>query len=112
MKKKKIIGRLLAHSETGTEGLIWTLEENGKKDYDGHHPLKKGDHLKILNNEKNAVLFDGIINPDYETGKVSHPNNKQPNAFGYWIHWTQKDWHQDAWAIVFLAGLHAELIKS
>ena len=47
MKKKKIIGRLLAHSETGTEGLIWTLEENGKKDYDGHHPLKKGDQVVV-----------------------------------------------------------------
>lgn len=116
---KKYIGVLEGWFETGTEGTVWVLQEDGKTGYDGMRVLRRGDHLKIFG-ENGEVLFDDLIIPDMTAGLTASPLNpeyKQPSALGFWIHWTQRGWLPDDWAKLFLREvfkqkpLRAELIR-
>ena len=98
--------------ETGCEGMIWCFFEDGKEWPDVMHPLNRGDHLTIFG-ENDKVLFTGEIDPDYKAGWIQYPRGKkgkgQPVALGYWIHWTQRGWNPDDWAMLFLReGLGGE----
>jgi hypothetical protein len=110
MSKKKtprsriIHGELEDFFETGTEGVVWAVQEDGDKSYSGLHPIQEGDHLTILaDNEE--IIWDGVIACDRETGFEKHPNSSkygQPQALGLWVHWTQKGFHPDDWARFFV----------
>lgn len=105
---KIIKGKLHPYFETGTEGTIWSLYEDGKQGYDGLNCLEKGDKLTIYNADgSREIIKNLVIQPNFETGKLK--KNQQPQALGLWIHWTQDKWHQDAWAILFLSELPAIL---
>ena len=113
------VGTLFGWIETGNEGVIWALEEDGKTGYDAICLIDEGDLLKIFD-ENGQVLFDCKIDPDYQIGYQSYPKNPtlgQPTALGLWIHWTQKGWQPDDWAALFLREelgkkpFRAELIK-
>ena len=116
MQKHK--GRLYPYFETGTEGIVWALIEDGKTEfYDALVTIEEGDHL-VVYGEDNSVLFDGDIMMDTETGWREYPQNPghgQQAALGCWIHWIQRGWEPDAWAGLFLRGkknpLRCELIK-
>ncbi len=111
-------GVLDPYFETGTEGIVWSLCEDGKEGYDGLNILEKGDQLKVYG-EKGNILFDGVIDPDWKAGWKEYPKNPghgQPCALGYWIHWTQRGWEPDLWARLFIRRkdekpLRAELTK-
>ena len=116
---KKYAGVLDGWFETGTEGTVWVLSEDGKSGYGAMQVLKPGDHLKVYG-EDGAVVFDGIIDPDTKAGMTASPLNpeyKQPCALGLWIHWTQRGWQPDDWARLFLRAdfgqtpFRAELTK-
>lgn len=116
---KKYLGVLDGWFETGTEGIVWALLEDGKTGYAALQPLRRGDHLKVFD-EDGTVLFDDLINPDPIVGLTVSPLNpewKQPSVFGIWIHWTQRGWLPEDWARLFLRELfkqkplRAELIK-
>ncbi|MDP3999046.1 MAG: hypothetical protein Q8P76_00425 [bacterium] len=116
----KYIGVLAGYFETGTEGQIWVLLEDGKEGYDAMKLIELGDHLRIYG-EDNKILFDGKIIPDFEIGRTPYPLNPkygQPSALGFWIHWTQKGFTADDWARFFLREefglppLRAELTKT
>src|SRR5450755_215093 len=86
--------------ETGTEGVVWTVYENGAIGYEGMIVLRNGDHLKVYDTD-NKVLFDDIIQKDEKIGYAPYPMNPdhgQPSALGLWIHWTQSGWTPDNWA--------------
>lgn len=103
MRLKKYLGRLDPFFETGTEGIIWSLVENGKSGYDALVIIEKGDYLKIYNPD-DSIAFKGVIRPDPKAGWTEFPQNPghgQPSALGYWIHWTQKGWGPDDWAALF-----------
>ena len=121
----KYIGILYGHWETGTEGVIWMLMKGDHTkehwSYDDLVRIEKGDRLKIFADD-DSILFDDVIDPDYKAGYEKYPLNPvygQPCALGYWIHWTQKGWRPDDWAILFMRNnldeskppLRAELIK-
>jgi hypothetical protein len=112
---EKLHGTTYGFFETGTEGIIWTLLKDGFAGYEAIESIEEGDHLSVFDTDNN-VLFEGIIQPDYEAGWMEYPLNPgygQPSALGYWIHWTQKDWKPDDWAKLFMGEtpLRATLIK-
>lgn len=114
MGMKKYVGNLEAFFETGCEGFIWKLIEDGKSGYEALVSLDAGDRLKIYGKNE-TVVFDGIIKEDFKTGWTEYPKNPghgQPAALGYWIHWTQRGWKPDEWARLFLDACRAEVIKS
>ena len=69
---KKYTGTLDPFFETGTEGVIWSLIQDGKSGYDALIDIEKGDHLKIYGLD-DAVAFDGVIKPDYKAGRTEYP---------------------------------------
>ena len=71
----KIIGVLEPYFETGTEGTVWSIFEDGKEGYDGLHMIEEGDHLTIYG-ENNEVLFEGetekLLNNDASLKQIAH----------------------------------------
>ena len=112
---KTYTGYIESFSETGTEGHHWVLIKENLSGYDALEHIKHGDYLTIYEHD-NTILFEGTIDPNYHTGWTEYyfnPGYGQPSALGYWIHWTQKDWHQDDWAKLFFCRppLKAKLIR-
>lgn len=90
--------------ETGSGGLRWVLEKYGVEGNDALVFIEAGDCLSIFA-EDGSILFEGVIDPDYQAGWKEHPfypGSGQPQALGHWIHWTQKGWEPDEWAKLFL----------
>lgn len=107
---EKYIGVVSYYFETGCEGSRWVLEKDGAEEYDALVFIEAGDCLSIFA-EDDSVLFQGVIDPDYQAGwkeRPFYPGFGQPQALGRWIFWTQKGWEPDEWAKLFL---HAELSK-
>lgn len=99
-------GQVFGWFETGLEGVVWALQTFETQNYDGLIVVEKGDHL-ILRSQAGEVLFDGIIDPDYEIGTQSRfpgDTSGQSIALGHWIHWTQRSWLPDNWASFFISG--------
>ncbi len=115
-----LTGRLDMFFETGTEGLLWTLNLDPKHiSFDGHpyttfELIESGDRLCIFNEDGDAI-FNGVIDPDHCEGWTEYPSNPghgQPAALGYWIHWTQRGWCVEDWARLFIeTHPQAELTK-
>jgi len=92
--------------ETGTEGVCWSVYEDGKTGYEGLHQMGGGEHLRIIGRE-GETLFEGYIEPDDKKGWREYPARPgegygQPVALGMWVHWTQAGWEPDDWAQLFL----------
>ncbi|MDE1969979.1 MAG: hypothetical protein KGI50_00125 [Patescibacteria group bacterium] len=117
-KSPELNGILHAFFETGCEGLMWTLIEDGKRGYNGLHFIEEGDKL-IIYREDSSIIFEGTIMPDHKIGYAEYPGypgRGQPAALGCWIHWTQQGWQPDDWATLFMQdegkpSLRATLIK-
>ena len=113
-QKLEIKGDLDPYFETGTEGIIWIVYEDGKKGYDGLHALHPLDQLTIYG-EKGEILFNEKIFPDWKAGWAEYPRNPghgQPAALGCWIHWTQIGWEPDKWASFFLRKKGESVLKA
>jgi hypothetical protein len=115
---KKYAGVLEGWFETGTEGIVWALCEDGKSGYEAMQIIEKGNHLKVFD-DNGKVVFEGEIDPDEKIGWQEYPLNPghgQPCALGMWVHWTQRGWQPDDWARLFIRFkgeeyLRAELTK-
>lgn len=102
----RVEGELDDFFETGSEGLVWAIEDEVHLDRDALHFIEEGDHLTICD-QSGRVLWSGIVDPDRETGFRRYPMNPdygQPQALGYWIHWTQRGFEPDQWARFFVRG--------
>lgn len=111
---KVIKGKLDAYFETGTEGVIWSLLEQGKEGYHGLNCLEDGDYLTILDHDNN-VIWEGNIDFEYERNYIPFPSNPsygQQCVRGLWVHGIQKDVDPETWADWFLEGRSALLIKA
>lgn len=109
-----IKGTLEGWSETGTEGMVWCVEEDGKEGYNALNPLRDGDHLRILSDD--ILIWEGVIDLEYETGYRPYPMNPeygQQCACGFWVRGNQKGFEIENWAKLFLSKppLRAELVR-
>jgi len=104
-----ISGKLHGWFETGLEGTVWALHEDGKEGYDGLHVIEKNDKLIIFTADGKRELVKLIITPDFKVGIPK--GERQQVSCGLWVHWIQKKWNPDAWGILFLAELPAILEK-
>ncbi len=110
----RVEGILFGWFETGLEGTVWAVQADNDPGYDGLFVLDEGDHLVIIS-PSGEILFSGYIVQDIEIGKAQRPFSTvvQPQAKGRWIHWTQKGYTPDDWAILFLSETNrAVLTKS
>lgn len=114
--KEPIKGKLEPFFETGTEGVIWSVYEDGGKGYDGLHCLDQGDYLTIFEDEnKTKILWEGNVDLEYERNYRPFPMNPkygQQEVLGFWVRGLQKDIEPDIWATWFFDHLPAELYKS
>lgn len=111
---KTIKGTLEAFWETGSEGVIWIINEEGKKGYDGFNCIEEGDYLTIYSKKK-KIVWEGLIECDRKTRYRKHPLNLdfgQQEVCGYWVHWLPAGVADlEKWARYFFKGYFAELIK-
>ena len=80
--------------ETGTEGVIWSVYEDGRTGYDGLNCLADGDYLRIFDKEDpTKVVWEGIIDLEWERNYRKYPLNPkygQQEVGGFWVHGIQK----------------------
>jgi hypothetical protein len=110
-----IIGKLDPFFETGTEGVIWSVYEDGKQGYDGLQCLDYGDLLTIYDKEDpTKVLWEGRIDLEWERNFRSYPMNPehgQQEVLGYWVHGLQRDVEPETWGRWFFNAHPAKLEK-
>ncbi len=109
-----ITGTLFAYFETGTEGVLWSVQdEHYPQSYQGLNVLKKGDQLKIEDPD-GQVVFDGIIDLEYESNLEIHPFSnpawKQQAISGLWVHGVQRGIVPETWMEWFERQYKAVLI--
>lgn len=111
-----IKGKLEAFSETGTEGVIWSLHEDDKDGYDGLHPIDQGDYLTIFDPEHpTKIVWEGNLDLEWERNYHPFPGNPQYGQqaiFGMWVHGIQRNVEPDDWGTWFFKEFPAEMIKS
>lgn len=98
------VGVLDGYFETGTEGVIWSLLEDGKVSYDALYNLKDGDLLTVWEAASGRQVFRGVIKYDWKIGYRPYPLNQkfgQQCALGFWVHGIQEGWDPDSWARLF-----------
>ncbi|MCP8900059.1 hypothetical protein [Gilvimarinus xylanilyticus] len=100
-----VFGLLIEYFETGTEGVVWALQQDGTAGYEGLIILEPGDQVDIFNHNGQKV-YGGIIVPDYSIGARQRPGStiSQPVALGRWAHWIQSGFEPDVWAEYFCSG--------
>lgn len=97
-----IEGELYDFFMTGTEGVIWSVQEPGRG-FEGLHEIKAGDALTVYS-EDGSVRWSGVIDPDHETGWTRYPENPdngQQISCGRWVHWIQRGFTPDDWGALF-----------
>jgi O-acetyl-ADP-ribose deacetylase (regulator of RNase III) len=96
-------GILDAFFETGTEGVLWSLEEVPFKGYEGLQVLKDGDELTV-HRADGSIRWQGTVDLEYETGWERYPLNPeygQQCVFGMWVHGNQRGMDPEDWAALF-----------
>ena len=111
-----IKGMLEPFYETGTEGVVWSVNDENKTGYDALHCLGRGDHLAIYDLVNPAELvWYGNIDYEYERNKQPFPLNPQYSqqaVFNHWVHGIQKDVEPEQWATWFFKQYPCELIEA
>lgn len=93
-------GKLDAFFETGTEGVVWSVVEDGKKGYDALNGLQDGDYLRIFD-EHNNVVFDGEVRLEWKRNYRPHPMNPQygqQEVHGFWVRGLQDNVEPEDWS--------------
>jgi hypothetical protein len=108
---RRVEGDLIDYFETGTEGVIWMLEDDSRHGREALEAICEGDHLTITD-QLGAIMWHGTIRCDKKTGRRPYPMNPQYGqqcALGCWVHWIQEGFKPDAWASFFMRGDDARL---
>src|ERR1051325_11945050 len=90
--RMKVYGRLEPFFETGTEGIVWSVQDPWLPSYDGLWCLREGDHLRVLGK------WEGIIDFDYERDVVESSGGGRGQAVhGFWVNGLQRDVGSEQW---------------
>lgn len=111
---KIITGTLDAFFETGTEGVIWSIIEDGKDGYDGLNPLRSGDYLSVFDKAGN-LIWEGNVSYNYTDRYQSYPLNPQYGQQAVndmWVHGLQNGVIPEDWALWFTKGYRAVLARA
>lgn len=130
MTMSTYFGNLMFHSETGTEGGYWAMQDrchvhtalvDGKcpwgsvycpvargvyhehARYEGLHVLKNGDYLKVFRGAD--VVWEGEIN-------LIHHSIFTEDVGGLWIHADQFGVDRNEWASMFFNEMNCELVTN
>jgi len=102
--------------ETGTEGIVWSVYEDGMTGYDGLNCLSTGDHLTIFDpDNRDNIVWYGNIDLEYETNTRPIPTNPQYSkqaVAGMWVNGLQRGVGADEWNTWFAKAYPCELIKA
>ncbi len=123
-----IYGILDAFFETGTEGVLWALQDekhistdakgNPAWSYDGLNILKNGDLLTVFaDNKRDVVLWRGVINLDPNTNRqqfefVTGMTFTAQTYDGFYVHGLQSNVDLKMWTRFFFDGRPAMLQKA
>lgn len=108
-----IKGTLEAFFETGTEGVIWSLFEDGKEGYEGLHCLNDGD-LLVVCGKNGKEVWRGAVALEWKRRHRPYPLNPQygqQQIFGMWVRGFQVGITPTKWARMFFEKNKAELLK-
>jgi hypothetical protein len=101
----KVRGRLEPFYETGTEGVVWSLQDPWLPGYDGLWCLRDGDHLKVIDGG-----WEGKISLDYQRNQMSNEHGYSGQAvYGFWVNGLQEDAEAERWAHMFVNRARAIL---
>ena len=110
-------GELIDYFETGSEGVVWMIEDERRHGREALEMICEGDHLTI-EDQLGRMRWKGIISCDKKTGWQRYPLNPeygQQCALGHWVHWIQRGFTPDDWARFFIRPdydrLHGILVK-
>jgi hypothetical protein len=110
-----IKGKLEPFFETGTEGIIWSVYEDGREGYDGLNCLADGDYLTVFDPaDPTKVIWEGTIDFEWERNYRQYPMNPQygqQEVGGFWVHGLQSDVTPAEWGHWFFKAYPAEMIK-
>ena len=108
-------GKLYAWAETGTEGFIWVLEEEGFTSYAAIRTVEEGDFLEIYDKDGENIVWSGEIVIDRKTNYRPYPKNPefgQQEVLGCWVHWLPAGEDDlETWAKYFFDEHPATLVK-
>jgi hypothetical protein len=107
-----ISGELHPFFETGTEGVLWSIYEEGKESYDALHVLEDGDHLTVFD-PHGETIWTGVVQLEYERRYRPYPQNPQygqQEVFGFWVHGFQADIEPEQWAEMFFDHRRAAVL--
>lgn len=137
MSKITWVGKLVANYETGTEGVVWSLDEIGEhfwydagrpdlgvngryKSRDADHPLENGDLLTVYDPYTGDVLWSTTVDMEQSSRRVDAnempDEHGQQSVFGYWVspfgdNGLQRGMSPEAWALPFFQGYEASLTR-
>lgn len=115
-KTKEIFGVTFAWAETGTEGFIWSVQDEqhithegvGGWSYDGLNPLKTGDFLEVYD-ESGKVIFSKVIN--LIPARIFPYPTKSGHVLSAYCHNRQKGTNIEKWSKLFITKHKCKLIK-
>ena len=110
-----ITGTLYPFSETGTEGVVWSLTNIRLDGWDKLNCLVDGDYLTIFDLVNNTVvIWEGEIHYEYSRNLTSSPfnsNYKKQAIMNSWVNGIQHNVEPDTWMSWFINEHQAQLIK-
>jgi len=103
-ESRRFEGELVDYFETGTEGVVWMIEDECRHGRGALEVICEGDHLTI-EDQLGRTRWRGVIRCDKKTGWQKYPLNPeygQQCALGHWVHWIQQGFTPDDWARFFI----------
>lgn len=94
--------------ETGTEGVVWAVDDPRKHGYDGLNYLENGDRLVVFEVDGVTIRWEGKVGLEYKRRWRPYPMNPeygQQEVLGMWVHGFQRDLDPEVWARMFFDRL-------
>ncbi len=108
--EKELTGRLEASFETGTEGVVWSINAATKKNDTAFYRLKDGDVLEVFQGDK--TVWKDTIDLDLTSRLKPYPLNpklKKQELLGFWVNGIQRNTNAEKWGKFFFKCFRAKV---